>query len=511
MSGENWSALGGEQFKGSPQDFKNLANYWRDAADALSGVQKPSSEALGNSAKNFDAAMGETESAFTKAQQGCDELERLCSAWAAELESLQKLASDLAKQAGAAQESISSSQKQLEGLSRKENKDSATEGKQKSLQEAVSNAQLDLAMARSVFSNLKISYDFQVNSFKGAYHSPEFISISATTNSQSPLGRQIASWIGGLQSAHPDKAGILNFADSVLPFQGDGTVKASFFYNDLLFAGIGGVEKALSSFRLGLGAGSGAGKSTALSKMFGFADNIYFPNPIKEKVKIASGFVGSKLKGKDLEGFFKKCLEANAKNLDRGTRRLMGNTNELAAGMAESVRGVFSKYSLPISALNKDFKKMGDSKNVIAANAKYLSENVGGKVGAFAKHMPMVAKVSKRIPLVGNLISGATNYSEYYKDDKHQSSSEGEKRARAVGASLATTGTGMVAGAASGAALGATLGSVVPGLGTAVGGVVGGIIGGVVGGWTGEEAAKKVGFDDYAADKFGQIFNAVKG
>lgn len=508
MSGENWGALGGEQFKGDPQAFKTLSTYWGDVSQAFDPIKKPDTDALGVSARNFDSALGEMESAFSKAKEAAEALEKLCNGWADQLQQFQDSAAKLARKAGDAQQSIDSHRRTLEGLSKDDKKGG---GKEKSLREDIVDAESDLKAARFEFEQLKVSHDQLEKSFQGSYVAPEFSSVTAQTTSHSSLGRRFAACIGQIEQGHPELGSVLEFTRSMLPFEDDGSIKSSFFYNDLLFAHIGGVEKALSSFRLGLGPGSGAGSSKMFAKLTGFEGDVYFPNPLKEKLKLTSGFIGSKLHTMDLEGAFKNALDGNMRNLDEATKSLVGSTDELAAGMASSVRGMFPKYSLPIDAVSKSFDRLGESKNVIATNAKVLSESADGAVGAFAKHLPMVGKLSKRIPVIGNAISGVSNYSEYYDEDKHASSSEGEKRARAAGASLVTTGTGIAGGAAAGAATGAVLGSVVPGLGTAVGGVVGGIAGGIVGGWAGEEGAKALNLDDAAADFAGGIFNNVKG
>lgn len=82
MSGENWGALGGEQFKGDPQAFKTLATYWGDVSQAFDPIKKPDTDALGVSARNFDSALGEMESAFSKAKEAAEALEKLCNGWA---------------------------------------------------------------------------------------------------------------------------------------------------------------------------------------------------------------------------------------------------------------------------------------------------------------------------------------------------------------------------------------------------------------------------------------------
>lgn len=46
MSGENWGALGGEQFKGDPQAFKTLATYWGDVSQDFDPIKKPDTDAL---------------------------------------------------------------------------------------------------------------------------------------------------------------------------------------------------------------------------------------------------------------------------------------------------------------------------------------------------------------------------------------------------------------------------------------------------------------------------------
>lgn len=44
-----------------------------------------------------------------------------------------------------------------------------------------------------------------------------------------------------------------------------------------------------------------------------------------------------------------------------------------------------------------------------------------------------------------------------------------------------------------------------------MGGVVGSVVGGIVGSWAGEEGAKAIGLDDWAADTSGNLFKGVKG
>ncbi|WP_237243011.1 hypothetical protein [Rothia nasimurium] len=511
MSGENWGALGGEQFKGDPHAFRALAAYWGDVSKAFDSIKKPETDAIGVTARNFDSALGEMESAFDKAKETAEALEKLCDRWSDRLHQLQDSAERLARRAGDAQESIDSCRRKLEKLNQGDKQSDDTVSRERRLREDFVDAESNLRVARYEFWKLNENYVQLERFFENSYIAPKFSTVSAHTTSRSSLGRRFAALVGEIEQEHPEWATALEFVRSMLPFEDDGSVKSSLFYNDLFFAHIGGIEKALSSFRLGLGPGSGAQKSIFLSKILGYDKDIYFPNPLKEKFKLTSGYIGSNLQKLDLEGAFKNALDANVKNLDDWAKSLVGNTDELAAGMAESVRKLFPKYSLPINAISKNLDHLGESKNIIASNAKILSESFEGKVGAFAQHLPMVGKLSKKIPAIGTAMSAVSNYSEYYDNDKHASSSEGEKRARAVGASVATTGSGFAAGAASGAALGAVLGSVVPGVGTAIGGVVGSIAGGIIGGWAGEEAAKKLNVDDGMADFFGNIYQGIKG
>lgn len=246
------------------------------------------------------------ESAFSKAKETAGSLEQLCKGWADQLQQLQDSAAKLARKAGDAQQSIDSHRRKLEGLSKDDKKGDKSAGQEKSLREGLADGESDLRAARFDFEQLKVSHDQLEKSFQGSYVAPEFSSVTAQTTSHSSLGRRFAACIGQVEQAHPELGSVLEFTRSMLPFEDDGSIKSSFFYNDLLFAHVGGVEKALSSFRLGLGPGSGAVSSKVLAKLTGFEGDVYFPNPLKEKLKLTSGFIGSKLHTMDLEGGFQE-------------------------------------------------------------------------------------------------------------------------------------------------------------------------------------------------------------
>lgn len=116
MSAQDWQALGRKQFTGNCQDIRDLSLYWYNTAATLAHVSKPETDALGATAKNFDAAFAEMVLAFKEAQDQAAHLGDLCSRWTKELAYFQARAEEYALMAGQAQEAITAAERELAGL-----------------------------------------------------------------------------------------------------------------------------------------------------------------------------------------------------------------------------------------------------------------------------------------------------------------------------------------------------------------------------------------------------------